>query len=152
MAGRSATRDLRAPADLYYRRRVQEMKIVQWTLAVIGAVALAFIVGGLFLPSTVAVQRSIVINAPANRVYNLVVEPRQWTNWSVWNRRDPNMRVTYKGPPFGMGAKWEWASKSEGSGSMEFTRVEPDRVVEYALWLPDYNMRSTDALTLEPSG
>jgi uncharacterized protein YndB with AHSA1/START domain len=128
------------------------MKIVQWTLAVIGAVALAFIVGGIFLPSKFSVQRSIVINASANRVYNLVVEPRQWANWSVWNQRDPNMKITYKGPPFGMGAKWEWASKSEGSGSMEFTRVEPDRAVEYALWFADYNMRSTGALTLEPSG
>jgi uncharacterized protein YndB with AHSA1/START domain len=128
------------------------MKIVQWTLAVVGAIVLALIVAGIFLPSGYAVQRSAVINAPANKVYNLVVEPRQWANWSVWNQRDPNMKVTYKGPPFGMGAKWEWVSKSEGSGSMEFTRVEPDRVVEYALSFPDFNMRSNGALTLEPSG
>ena len=128
------------------------MKIVQWTLAVVGAIALAFIVAGIFLPSRFTVQRSVVINAPANKVYNLVVEPRQWTHWSVWNQRDPNMKVTYKGPPFGMGAKWEWVSKSEGSGSMEFTRVEPDRVVEYALSFPEYNMRSNGNLTLEPTG
>ena len=128
------------------------MKIVQWTLAVVGAIVLALIVAGIFLPSKFTVQRSVVINAPANRVYNLVVEPKQWANWSVWNQRDPNMKIIYKGPPFGMGAKWEWVSKSEGSGSMEFTRVEPDRVVEYALWFPDFNMRTTGALTLEPSG
>jgi uncharacterized protein YndB with AHSA1/START domain len=128
------------------------MKIVQWTLAVIGALVLLVLVGGLFLPSKFAVQRSAVINATPNKVYDLVVEPRQWTKWSVWNRRDPNMKITYKGPPFGMGAKWEWVSKSEGSGSMEFTRVEPDRVVEYSLAFPEYNMRSGGALTLEPSG
>jgi uncharacterized protein YndB with AHSA1/START domain len=128
------------------------MKIVQWTLAVAGAIVLALIVAGIFLPSKFTVQRSVVINAPANRVYNLVVEPKQWANWSVWNQRDPNMKIIYKGPPFGMGAKWEWVSNSEGSGSMEFTRVEPDRVVEYALWFPAFNMRSTGALTLEPSG
>src|SRR5258708_33827488 len=102
------------------------MKIVQWTLAAVGAVVLAFVIGGLFLPSKFMVRRSVVINAPANRVYNLVVEPRQWTKWSVWNQRDPDMKVTYKGPPFGMGAKWEGGSKSEGSGSMEFTPVQPD--------------------------
>jgi uncharacterized protein YndB with AHSA1/START domain len=128
------------------------MKIVQWTLAVVGTIVLAFIVAGIFLPSRYTVQRSVVINASANKVYNLVVEPRQWTNWSVWSMRDPNMRVTYKGPPFGMGARWEWVSKSEGSGSMEFTRVEPDRVVEYALSFADYNLRSTGTLTLEPAG
>jgi uncharacterized protein YndB with AHSA1/START domain len=128
------------------------MKIVQWTLAVVGAIALAFIVAGIFLPSGFTVQRSVVINAPANKVYNLVVEPRKWAEWSVWNQRDPNMAVTYKGPPFGMGARWEWVSKSEGSGSMEFTRVEPDHVVEYVLSFPEYNMRSTGALTLDPAG
>ena len=128
------------------------MKIVQWTLAVIGALVLLVLVGGLFLPSKFTVQRSAVINATPNKVYDLVVEPRQWTKWSVWNRRDPNMKITYKGPPFGMGAKWEWVSKSEGSGSMEFTRVEPDRAVEYSLAFPEYNMRSGGALTLEPSG
>ena len=31
-------------------------------------------------------------------------------------------------------------------------RVEPDRVVEYALWFPDYNLRSAGAITLEPAG
>jgi hypothetical protein len=51
-----------------------------------------------------------------------------------------------------MGAKWSWVSKTEGTGTMEFTRVEPDRVVEYGLNFPEYNMRSAGALRLEPSG
>ena len=92
------------------------------------------------------------INAPPKKIYDLVVEPRQWAKWSVWNQRDPDMKITYKGPPFGMGSKWEWVSKTEGSGSMEFTRVEPDRAVEYSLFFPAYNMRSTGAITLEPAG
>lgn len=128
------------------------MKIVQWTLAVIGTLALALLIGGLFIPSTFSVQRSALINAPPKKIYDFVVEPRQWARWSVWNQRDPNMKITYKGPPFGMGSKWEWASKTEGSGSMEFTRVVPDRAVEYSLSFPEYNMRSTGALTLEPAG
>ena len=128
------------------------MKIIQWTLAVLGAVVLLLVAGGFFLPSTFKVERSTVINAAPRKVYDLVVEPRHWTQWSEWNRRDPNMKITYKGPPFGMGAKWEWVSKTEGNGSMEFTRVEPDRAVEYSLSFPEYNMRSTGAITLEPQG
>jgi uncharacterized protein YndB with AHSA1/START domain len=93
-----------------------------------------------------------VISATPNKVYNLVVEPKQWTKWSVWTQRDPAMKITYSGPPFGMGARWSWVSKSEGTGSMEFTRVEPDRAVEYALSFPDFGMRSNGALRLEPSG
>jgi len=128
------------------------MKYVQWTLATLGTLVLLVVAIGFFLPSTFSVQRSIEINAAPRKVYDLVVEPRRWKDWSVWTRRDPDMRIVYSGPPFGMGAKWAWASKSEGSGSMEFTRVEPDRSVEYLLLFPDFNMRSTGALRLEPAG
>jgi len=128
------------------------MKIVQWTLAVVGIIALAVAGAGFLLPSTFLVQRSIDIDAPAKKIYDLVVEPRRWSEWSVWTRRDPAMKITYAGPPFGRGAKWSWQSKSEGNGSMELTRVEPDRAVEYALTFADFNMRSTGALRLEPAG
>jgi uncharacterized protein YndB with AHSA1/START domain len=128
------------------------MKIVQWTLATIGALVLLIVAIGFFLPSGFAVQRTVEINAAPRKVYDLVVEPRRWKDWSVWTRRDPDMRIIYSGPPFGMGAKWAWVSKSEGAGSMEFTRVEPDRSVEYLLLFPDFNMKSTGALRLEPNG
>ena len=128
------------------------MKIIQWTLAVLGAVVLLLVAAGFLIPSSFKVERSAVINATPKKIYDLVVEPRQWARWSAWNQRDPNMKVTYKGPPFGMGSKWEWVSKTEGSGSMEFTRVEPDRAVEYSLSFPEYNMRSAGAIRLEPSG
>jgi uncharacterized protein YndB with AHSA1/START domain len=129
-----------------------KMKIVQWTLAVIGTIALALVIGGFFVPSAFSVQRSTVISASPNKIYDLVVEPKQWAKWSVWNQRDPGMKITYSGPPFGMGAKWSWQSKSEGTGSMEFTRVEPDRAVEYSLSFPEFGMKSTGALRLEPAG
>ena len=128
------------------------MKFLQWTLAVIGSIALLVVAAGFFLPSSFAVQRSIEINAQPRKIYDLVVEPKKWKDWSVWTKRDPDMHITYSGPPFGMGAKWSWVSKSEGTGNMEFTRVEPDRAVEYALVFADYNMRSTGALRLEPAG
>jgi uncharacterized protein YndB with AHSA1/START domain len=126
------------------------MKIVQWGLAVVGAIALAAVLVGLFLPSSFAVRRSIDIAAPADRIYDYVVEPRKWSQWSVWTRRDPAMRIVYSGPPFGMGARWSWESKSEGNGTMELTRVEPNRRVEYALFFPAFNMRSTGTLSIEP--
>jgi len=128
------------------------LKIVQWTLAAVGIIALAIVGIGFLLPSKFQVQRSIEINAPPKKVYDLVVEPRRWAEWSVWTRRDPAMKITYSGPPFGMGARWSWQSKSEGNGSMELTRVEPDRAVEYALSFSDFGMRSAGVLRLEPAG
>src|SRR6478735_4391998 len=115
------------------------MKILQWTLAFIGMVALAALAVGFFLPASFEVTRSVVIDAPESRIYDDIVDPRIWKRWSVWTRRDPQMDIAYAGPPFGQGAKWSWKSKSEGSGNMEFTRVEPNKRVEYSLFFPEYN-------------
>jgi uncharacterized protein YndB with AHSA1/START domain len=127
------------------------MKYVQWSLVVIGSILLIVVIVGVLLPARFDVRRTVHVNAPPERVYDLVVDTRRWKDWSVWTRRDPDMRIAYAGPPFGMGAKWTWESKSEGKGSMEFTRVAPNRRVEYKLNFPDFNMVSTGALSMEPA-
>ena len=130
------------------------MKIVQWTLAVIGAIALLAVGAGFFLPSKFQVVRSEVVKAPPAKVYDLVADPRLWKQWSVWNQRDPNMEMNFSGPPFGQGARWQWKSASEGSGNMEFVRVEPNKRIEYTLMFPEYNMKSAGDFTFDavPSG
>jgi uncharacterized protein YndB with AHSA1/START domain len=128
------------------------MKFLQWTLAVIGALALLAVAVGYFLPSKFEVRRSIDVNAPAAKVYDLVADPRIWAKWSVWLQRDPKMDVSYSGPPFGQGAKWAWKSKSEGSGNMEFVRVEPNRRIEYSLVFADFATKSAGEFTFEPAG
>ena len=127
------------------------MKIIQWTLAVVGILALAIVGVGILLPSKFDVRRSIEIAAPPGKVYDLVADPRHWARWSAWNKRDPKMEVTYSGQPFGQGARWAWKSASEGSGSMEFVKVEPNRRIEYTLHFPDFNMRSGGEWVFEPA-
>ncbi|HZZ91417.1 MAG TPA: SRPBCC family protein [Usitatibacter sp.] len=127
------------------------MKYVQWSVMVIGTVLLVVVLVGVVLPSGYEVRRSIHVAAPPDRVYDLVVDTRRWKDWSAWNRRDPAMHVSYAGPPFGMGAKWSWESKTEGRGSMEFVHVEPDRRVDYRLAFPDFNMVSRGSLVLTPT-
>jgi uncharacterized protein YndB with AHSA1/START domain len=128
------------------------IKAVQWTLAIVGIAALLVVGAGFFLPSSFAVERAIVIDAPADRVFNLLVDPREWKRWAVWNQRDPAMEITYGGPPFGQGARWSWKSESEGSGSMVFTRVVPNERVAYELSFPEFGMKSEGELMLVPAG
>ncbi len=128
------------------------IKLIQWTLAILGMVALALVGAGFLLPTTFAVQRSVEIAAPPARVFNHVVDPREWRKWTVWNERDPKMEISYSGPPFGQGARWSWKSATEGSGRMTFTRVVPNERLGYELLFPEYNMKSEGELTLEPAG
>ena len=128
------------------------MKVVKWIVGGIAVLAVLFFVIGFLLPSKFNVSRSTQINAPAEKVYAYLASPRAWPKWTVWNGRDPGMKVTYSGAESGQGAKWAWESRTEGVGNMEFTRAEPNKRIEYTLVFPDYGMRSTGALTLLPEG
>lgn len=128
------------------------MKVVKWLLIVIVVLAVGLVGIGYMLPSKFRVERSTSINAPAEKVYALIADPRAWARWTVWNKRDPAMKVAYSGAPAGVGAKWSWESKSEGNGTMEFTRADSPRVVEFDLSFPDMGMNSKGSVTLEPAG
>jgi uncharacterized protein YndB with AHSA1/START domain len=129
------------------------MRVKLLRRAVIGLLVLValLLAGGLLLPSTFRVSRSIEVAAPPQRVYALVADPREWKQWSVWNRRDPAMPIVYSGPASGAGATWEWKSASEGDGRMSFIAAEPPRRVAYELVFPDFGTTSHGELRLEPA-
>jgi uncharacterized protein YndB with AHSA1/START domain len=128
------------------------LTFLKWLLIIVIALAALLFAGGYALSPEFKAVRSTSINAPADKVYPLIADPREWKRWSVWNRRDPAMAITYSGPPSGAGAAWEWKSKSEGDGKMTFTAAEPGKRVAYDLYFPDFGTTSGGDLLLTPEG
>ncbi|HJV60056.1 MAG TPA: SRPBCC family protein [Albitalea sp.] len=128
------------------------MKVLKWILIVVLALLAVLVIGGYLLSPKFTVSRSITINAPADKVYALVADPRAWRRWSVWTQRDPAMQIDYSGPASGTGARWAWRSKSEGNGSMTFTATEPARRVAFELAFADFGSVSTGELEFVPDG
>jgi uncharacterized protein YndB with AHSA1/START domain len=128
------------------------MKFVKWTLIMLAGLAAVLLVGGLALSSKFSVSRSVQVSAAPDKVYPLVADPRHWKDWSVWNRRDPAMQISYSGPPSGTGAGWAWKSKSEGDGSMTFTAAEPPRRVAFDLYFPDFGTTSKGDIQFAADG
>jgi uncharacterized protein YndB with AHSA1/START domain len=128
------------------------LKLLKWIVIVVLGVAALLFVGGYALSPQFKAVRSVTIAAPADKVYPLLADPREWKRWTVWNRRDPAMAITYSGPPSGAGAGWEWKSKTEGDGKMTFTAAEPDRRVAYDLFFPDFGTTSAGDLLLTADG
>jgi hypothetical protein len=116
------------------------------------AVAVLVVAVGFLLPGTYRIQRSIVIDAPPDRIYPLVAAPRHWREWSIWNRRDPAMAMTFFGPESGAGAGWSWDSKTEGKGRMTFVTADPAKGFTYELFFPDVDSTSTGEIRFEPQG
>lgn len=128
------------------------MKFLIRAIVILIALAVLLLAIGLALPSQFKVQRSIEIGAPASKVYPLIAAPAAWARWSVWNQRDPAMKIEYAGPASGNGARWNWESKTEGNGAMEFTDAVTDQRIGYRLSFPDMGMQSSGRLVLEPAG
>jgi uncharacterized protein YndB with AHSA1/START domain len=128
------------------------LKLLKWTVIVLVGLAILLFAGGYALSPEFKAVRSTTVAAPADKVYALVADPREWKRWSVWNQRDPAMAIVYSGPPSGTGAAWEWKSKTEGDGKMSFTAAEPGKRLAYDLYFPDFGTTSSGALELAADG
>src|SRR5229473_7478935 len=81
-------------------------------------------------PDTLHVERTVTINAPAERIFPLINDLHQWQSWSPYEKKDPAMKRTYSGPPSGKGAAYAWdGNRQVGSGRMEVSEsTEPSKI------------------------
>ncbi len=97
------------------------MKIVKRILIGIVAVLLLGVIIAFMLPRKVRVERTLVINAPADVIFNEVNTMKNWAKWAPWFRMDPEMEITYFGPESGVGAGYSWKSKNSRVGEGKVT-------------------------------
>lgn len=80
-------------------------------------------------PDVFRLQRSITVNAPPQDVVGLIDDFRNWTAWSPWEHKDPNLKRTYGDPSRGKGATYAWEGDGNvGKGNMLITDATPSRV------------------------
>ena len=127
-------------------------RLGKWTAIIIVLVCVGLFGGGMMISPAFHVSRSVVVNAAPEKVYPLVADPHDWKQWSVWNQRDPAMKIDYTGPASGVGAAWAWQSKSEGDGKMTITAAEPAKRVGFDLYFPDFGTTSHGELNFTPEG
>ncbi|MFA0963222.1 GyrI-like domain-containing protein [Roseivirga sp. BDSF3-8] len=75
------------------------------------------------------VARSVLINAPAEKVYPAVADLTHMQAWSPWLIMEPEARVEVKRD----GLFYEWEGKRVGSGNMEVTDSRENKWVNYDL-------------------
>ncbi len=80
------------------------------------------------------VSRSILIQKPAAQVFEYLKYLKNQDEWSPWERKDPNMKKSYKGIDGEPGfiSRWE-GNKDVGIGEQELKAIEPGKRVESEL-------------------
>ena len=94
-----------------------------------GILLLIFI--GILLPSGARVQRGIVIDAFPATVHALINDPRLALDWSPITDTDPNARLTFSGPPRGVGATVSWQGQVIGQGRRTIVESDPFHRIVY---------------------
>jgi hypothetical protein len=100
------------------------------------------------------VARSTTINAPAETIYEQIVDFHNWQAWSPWDHLDPDMQRTYSGPASGVGASYAWTgNRKVGEGRMKITEAAEQASVQIALdFLKPFKSSSTTTFNLQPKG
>ena len=100
-------------------------KIVVVLVVAIGAV-LAY---AAMQPDTFSLQRNASIAATPEQLYPLIADMKAFNSWNPWLRKDPSTKLTYLGPPNGLGSAYAWESDKLGAGRMEVTELAPNSKV-----------------------
>jgi hypothetical protein len=100
-------------------------------------------------PATFRIQRSSVMEAPAEAIFPLVSDFHRWTKWSPWENRDPALKRTYSGAESGKGAVYAWeGNKNVGSGRMEMLDASsPSKITIKLDFLKPFEAHNTAEFT-----
>ena len=103
-------------------------------------------------PDSFGVQRAAVVRAPAEKIFPLINNFRQWANWSPWENKDPAMKRTYSGAESGKGAVYAWdGNKNVGSGRMEILdALSPSKIVIKLDFFKPFEGHNTAEFTMQP--
>lgn len=102
-------------------------KFLKVLLVIVLILVAGFLIIGLVEPKDVTLQRSMLIKAPKEKVYEQMTHFSQWHNWSPWAEKDSTIKITLGGTEGQPGATYHWVGDKDktGEGTMTITSVTP---------------------------
>jgi hypothetical protein len=125
------------------------------TLALVAVAAVgALLAFAATRPDTFRVQRSLVVNAPAAKLFPMVNDLRQFSAWNPYEKKDPAIRISYRGAASGPGAGYDFEGNKEvGKGSIDIVdAAAPAKVTMQLTMVEPFEGRNTVEFSLVPQG
>ncbi|UKJ07270.1 SRPBCC family protein [Solitalea lacus] len=119
------------------------MKVLKFLAIILIALVAIFIILGIWAPKDYQLERSIVINAPQEIVFDHMVHFKKWTLWSPWKKFDPVMKEVVNGEDGNVGATYHWVgNKQVGEGEIVSKKVTDTRMDYDMLFIRPFESRS----------
>ncbi|MNT20987.1 Polyketide cyclase / dehydrase and lipid transport [compost metagenome] len=125
------------------------------TLGIVVVVLIvAFVAFILTRPPKFRYERSGIINAPPEKIFPYLSSFAKGSEWSPYEKVDPNMKKNIIGPDGQVGTVMEFdGNKDAGSGKLEFLRIQPNESVDIKLtMIKPFNAENLVQYTLTPEG
>ena len=106
------------------------LKTLAWILGIILFIAIALI---FFAPTSMHVERTVEINAPAAIVWNDIVKFEKFNEWNTWKQMDSTARFTITGEDGSLGATDSWKGNRIGEGKLQHLSMDPYKSVTQKL-------------------
>jgi len=109
---------------------MKALRIIGGILIILFAI---FLIGGMLLPKTYSIHRSLVIKATDSVIYMNVADFNNFLKWNPWTKMEPSAKVNITGPVAEPGHLWAWEGKETGTGEMELKHANPYSLVNFEL-------------------
>jgi hypothetical protein len=105
-------------------------------------------------PNTLSVQRSITINAPAEKIFALINDLHSWKDWNTDGQEDPTVTRVYSGSASGVGALCDWDSRGRaGKGRISIAESHAsDRVAVKVDFVKPFESHNLNVFSLASAG
>lgn len=128
--------------------------MIKAIIIVIGVPLAALLIFAATRPDTFRIQRTTRINAPAAKIFPLIIDFRQWETWSPWEKIDPDLKRVYSGAASGKGAVYAWnGNKDIGQGRLEIIESSPPSKAVFKIdFIKPFEAHNTVEFTLASQG
>ena len=129
------------------------METLLWIALSLALLVAAVLVIASRRPDQFRVTRSQSINAPPERLFELINNLRIMNTWNPFALRDPNAQAGYAGPEGGRGALHTFAGSKSGTGSLEILDAKKPSAVTMRLQMAKpFKADNTIEFALQPQG
>ncbi|MFD2162195.1 SRPBCC family protein [Paradesertivirga mongoliensis] len=128
------------------------MKALKIILIIVVVLAAIYFIGGLLLPKTYSVSRSVAINAPDSVVYKNVADFNNFLKWNPWSKMEPEAKEVISGPVSQPGHMYTWDGEKTGQGQMTIERTEPYKLIDFELkFIKPFESLADTKFSFEPA-
>ncbi|HET9240682.1 MAG TPA: SRPBCC family protein [Oligoflexus sp.] len=108
-------------------------KVLAYILSTLLALITLILILAAFQPTEWTVERSVLIDAPREKIWSIVSDLNRYSEWNPYAHLDPEARITVEGPAATVGSSYAWDGNQSGAGRMTTVAIQEGKRLDFRL-------------------